>query len=301
MTRLHQKEANGWDAGKVARRRGFTLIELLIVIAIVALLAAILFPVFSRARENARRASCASNMQQMGLGIMQYAQDYDEVMVPGWLDGDCYAGGGHNATNALGCTNNFKWMDLINPYTRSEQIFNDPSAYSTHARYKYTNSSNYGHYVANVAFKGPDNGYDTLNSPFSHYRETAPGTYLRNSPVSLAKFQAPSTTVMVLDSRPGGQQLPYAMTWDTAAAVVTLRQIGADSNDTPSRTWVYTASSCCAITERHLGTINVLWADGHVKAVNMDRIIQQKTVPVSTNGGAAANASVYTAWSVEDD
>ena len=57
---------------------GFTLIELLIVIAIVAILAAILFPAFARARENARRASCQSNLKQIGLGLAQYIQDYDE-------------------------------------------------------------------------------------------------------------------------------------------------------------------------------------------------------------------------------
>lgn len=66
-------------------RRGFTLIELLVVIAIIAILAAILFPVFARARENARRASCSSNMKQIGLAFAQYSQDYDETY-PGVLN-----------------------------------------------------------------------------------------------------------------------------------------------------------------------------------------------------------------------
>ncbi len=59
-------------------RRGFTLIELLVVIAIIAILAAILFPVFARAREKARTASCSSNVKEMQLGVLMYAQDYDE-------------------------------------------------------------------------------------------------------------------------------------------------------------------------------------------------------------------------------
>ena len=61
----------------VNQRKGFTLIELLVVIAIIALLAAILFPVFARARENARRASCQNNLKQMALGFAQYTSDYD--------------------------------------------------------------------------------------------------------------------------------------------------------------------------------------------------------------------------------
>ena len=65
------------NAGTGVRRKAFTLVELLIVIAIIALLAAILFPAFSRARESARRSSCQSNLKQISLGLMQYAQEYD--------------------------------------------------------------------------------------------------------------------------------------------------------------------------------------------------------------------------------
>jgi prepilin-type N-terminal cleavage/methylation domain-containing protein len=63
------------------RKKAFTLIELLVVIAIIAILAAILFPVFAQARESARKTVCLSNVKEMGLGMMMYTQDYDERMV----------------------------------------------------------------------------------------------------------------------------------------------------------------------------------------------------------------------------
>jgi prepilin-type N-terminal cleavage/methylation domain-containing protein/prepilin-type processing-associated H-X9-DG protein len=97
------------------KRNGFTLIELLVVIAIIAILAAILFPVFARARENARRASCQSNLKQIGLGIMQYTQDYDEKL-PGRLIG--------YDTDTV----NYKtWREVVQPYVKSTQIFACPS------------------------------------------------------------------------------------------------------------------------------------------------------------------------------
>src|SRR5688500_3211019 len=84
----------------VRKNRAFTLIELLVVIAIIAILAAILFPVFARARENARRASCQSNLKQIGLGVMQYVQDYDE-RYPAWA---------RSLNNPLGNSSEIFWM-----------------------------------------------------------------------------------------------------------------------------------------------------------------------------------------------
>src|SRR5213083_1134225 len=95
---------------------GFTLIELLVVIAIIAILAAILFPAFAMARENARRASCQSNLKQIGLGIIQYNQDYDDTMPPSYATpiNDPYPYGGSGNTNGV-----WLWMHIIAPYTKS--------------------------------------------------------------------------------------------------------------------------------------------------------------------------------------
>ena len=95
-------------------RKGFTLIELLVVIAIIAILAAILFPVFSRARAKARQASCQSNLKQLGLAFEMYAQDYDETL-PLWG----YGGGGDEAGPAQGF---YTWDTVLYSYMRNQQI-----------------------------------------------------------------------------------------------------------------------------------------------------------------------------------
>jgi prepilin-type N-terminal cleavage/methylation domain-containing protein len=93
--RLKQSRAITLGTGgtTTVRKKGFTLIELLVVIAIIAILAAILFPVFARAREKARQSACLSNVKQLGLGIMQYVQDYDGMYPDSSSCGLFYTGG----------------------------------------------------------------------------------------------------------------------------------------------------------------------------------------------------------------
>ncbi len=104
-----------------SQSRGFTLIELLVVIAIIALLAAILFPVFARARENARKSSCINNCKQMGLGFLQYAQDYDEMLPCGYSAGPPAR----------------DWTNDIASYLKSTQIQVCPSKRATGRHYGY--------------------------------------------------------------------------------------------------------------------------------------------------------------------
>lgn len=93
------------------RRRGFTLIELLVVIAIIAILAAILFPVFARAREKARQTSCLSNMKQLGLACLMYLQDFDEMYPSRWR---CC--GGANPYP-------LPWPWVLQPYVKNTQMY----------------------------------------------------------------------------------------------------------------------------------------------------------------------------------
>jgi prepilin-type N-terminal cleavage/methylation domain-containing protein/prepilin-type processing-associated H-X9-DG protein len=169
------------------RRSGFTLIELLVVIAIIAILAAILFPVFARAREKARQSSCLSNMKQIALGHLMYAQDYDERIV--------FNMGYFNSDN-LNPPRSMWWYMRLQPYIKNEQILLCPSM------------SDHTHSVG---------GGSTQNYECDY----AMNTFIDNQP--LANVDAPAATVLNCERantyvriyNPGGStnNAYHAMTW----------------------------------------------------------------------------------------
>lgn len=245
-------------------RHAFTLIELLVVIAIIALLAAILFPAFSRARENARRTSCASNLKQIGLGLLQYVGDYDDKMPRSFY-----------GTFEASTPTNYKWMDAIFPYVKSEALFDCPSD-SLSPKYKFADGQNYGSYAQNGAYSAPG---DAQTPPRSS------GLYL----VSLASIAASSQTVWATDSnnsndenKGGSSGGSYGFLWATAAATVDF------TIETPGSGY----RQFKGIAERHLETTNVLYCDGHVKAMKLESLTKKTDV----NG-----AQVMTQFTIEDD
>jgi len=141
-------------------KRGFTLIELLVVIAIIAILAAILFPVFARAREKARQTSCLSNVKEIGLAKLMYVQDYDELLPRANCAPVTYTlpdGSVSGSTNCL-------WLYQIYPYVKNAQIYNCPSwttKWPTDA-YSSTVAYGYNYLLSSLALAQIDQPAETL-------------------------------------------------------------------------------------------------------------------------------------------
>ena len=159
------------EQGMSFRRRGFTLIELLVVIAIIAILAAILFPVFARAREKARQTSCASNLKNLGTAVLMYVQDYDEHFPL--------------AAYATPTFDVVTWHDLTDPYAKNTAIWHCPSS-------PLSKQDGSGKITTHFGYNARYLTTITLDIA---------GSYLGHSGTLLAAVKAPTDTVLLVDAR----------------------------------------------------------------------------------------------------
>src|SRR5262249_47051490 len=250
------------------RRHGFTLIELLVVIAIIAILAAILFPVFAQAREKARAISCMSNVKQIGTAAIMYCQDYDEVLVPA---GNRYA---HQNDPCFNGNSNFNanpraWVDWEIPlltYTKNTQLFVCPDRV------------NFGCFGYAMNTDSSDDDFPGDPSPPGTWAPKAATAGMQLNMASLPAVQAPAECLYIFDSfdsnledlyDPGitADGFPDTEAWETMNSWLQAIKAGLTTEDTlirkfPVGPW------------RHSGLINILWLDGHAKARRFSSLSQ---------------------------
>jgi prepilin-type N-terminal cleavage/methylation domain-containing protein/prepilin-type processing-associated H-X9-DG protein len=233
---------------RTARNPAFTLIELLVVIAIIAILAAILFPVFAQAREKARQASCLSNMKQIGTAMLMYGQDYDDRFFPYRI--------GFPPGSKVGLVRQYPdvvfFNQILQPYVKNWDVWKCPSNPDAWVNLEW----------------GGQNSYGVNNYVFNPDRERLTG-------LAFFEVAAPTDTVIMVDTihyntLPRGcvRLAGDASGFNPASEYSTYwRNIG-------SRTWPNNNEA--AIREgksRHQGNIITLFADGHAKALSYDRLV----------------------------
>jgi prepilin-type N-terminal cleavage/methylation domain-containing protein/prepilin-type processing-associated H-X9-DG protein len=235
------------------RQKAFTLIELLVVIAIIAILAAILFPVFAQAREKARQISCLSNLKQVGLGLMQYYQDYDEQLVP-WQN-NSGTPSQYGTVDSQGFITS--WDRLIQPYVKNTMVTGCPSDLSFNAG-AFPNGAQVAERSTSMPGSMGGNWCLTGNDVVE--------------PPRLAAIPQPASTI-------------YLTERDNCAAGGT----GTPADARPIWGWCSVNDAESETAWRHSQGGNFLFADTHAKYVHYTATNAQG----KSSGGHSENAGVY--------
>jgi prepilin-type N-terminal cleavage/methylation domain-containing protein/prepilin-type processing-associated H-X9-DG protein len=268
-------------------RKGFTLIELLVVVAIIAILAAILFPVFAQAREKARQSACLSNVKQLGTGIQMYLQDYDDVFPFNWYGPTPDFWWQTKPATGAGSGEAYKWMDVIYPYVKNEQVFTCPSDGAPRREYIYRGrltgplpttmarweTTRWGSYCINMGNWAQNPGQGV--PPTSQWGDR--GNHLLRT---LAMVGSPSQTAWVIEGNGsfevawpniGGNPKVYDWNGGRVLALLSPKTVPGFHYEG-------------AVVPRHSDRANIVWCDGHASTMDVDRLNER--VPAGSSKGA---------------
>jgi len=257
-------------------RRGFTLIELLVVIAIIAILAAILFPVFAQAREKARQTSCLSNLRQLSSAMVMYAEDCDGLFAP------VIARPSRQEKNLY----LISWMHLLEPYTHSRGVFICPSSGHTSQDWERNDDivRNYG-YPPTLRIRGYDH-ITAVTGPFGEalwegiggFYGSPIGDFLEDTPsYSQAQIARPTETILLCD---------HAI-FDFGGSDVKRNEWAFPSPRHLKEPSIKSADG----HEAPQGILNCLFVDGHVKALKHQAFWQ--VLPRYTHRATAGGDDVF--------